>query len=143
MTLTRTGHQSTKSPQDSVGRRHRLRGPVIMVATMAALIIGTAACSSSSTTATTVTSTTGTTSTTSAAPQQGVTSSSIKVGAPYVDLASLASLGITINQGSYPDAYNALIGNINDTGGINGRTLNVVLTAVNPTGPAGAATACT
>jgi branched-chain amino acid transport system substrate-binding protein len=77
------------------------------------------------------------------ATQAGVTSTSIKVGAPYVDLSSLKALGISINQGSYPDAYNALIANLNSTGGINGRKVTVVLNPVNPTGTAGGLTACT
>ena len=82
--------------------------------------------------------------TTAAATQtQGVTATTINVGVPYVDLAALASLGLHIDQGSYPDAYNALISNINAHGGINGRKIKLFLDAVNPTGTAATATACT
>ena len=62
----------------------------------------------------------------------GVTSTTINVGVPYVDLAALKSLGINIDQGSYPDAYNALISNINAHGGINGRKIKLFLVPVNP-----------
>ena len=79
----------------------------------------------------------------SAAQTQGVTSTTINVGVPYVDLAALKSLGINIDQGSYPDAYNALIANINAKGGINGRKIKLFLVPVNPTGTAATATACT
>jgi Periplasmic binding protein len=79
----------------------------------------------------------------SAAEAAGVSSTSIKVGVPYVDLASLKSLGINIDQGSYPDAYQALIASLNASGGINGRKVVPYLLAVNPTGTAAAATACT
>jgi hypothetical protein len=73
----------------------------------------------------------------------GVTATSIRVGIPYVDLSSLASLGIKLTQGSYPDAYNAVIANLNAHGGIDGRKIVPYLVAVNPTGTAAAATACT
>jgi hypothetical protein len=73
----------------------------------------------------------------------GVTATSIRVGIPYVDLASLASLGVKLNQGSFPDAYNALIADVNAHGGIGGRKIVPYLVAVNPTGTAPAATACT
>ena len=76
-------------------------------------------------------------------PTSGVTASTIRVGVPYVDLASLKSLGINIDQGSYPDAYNALINNLNAQGGINGRKIVPYLVAVNPTGTAAAASSCT
>jgi hypothetical protein len=79
--------------------------------------------------------------TNSASP--GVTATTVRVGIPYVDLASLASLGIKLNQGSFPDAYNALIADVNAHGGIGGRKIVPYLIAVNPTGTAPAATACT
>ena len=76
-------------------------------------------------------------------PTPGVTASTIRVGIPYVDLSSLAALGIKLNQGSFPDAYNAMIANLNAHGGINGRKVVPYLVAVNPTGTAAASTACT
>jgi Periplasmic binding protein len=73
----------------------------------------------------------------------GVTSSSIKVGIPYVNLAPVEALGIKINLGSYPDAYQALIAHLNASGGINGRKVVPFLVPVSPIGTAPAATACT
>jgi hypothetical protein len=81
----------------------------------------------------------------SAAPSatQGVTATTIRVGIPYVDLAALRHLGVTINWGSVPDAYMAIINNINAHGGILGRKIVPYIIPVDPTGPAPAATACT
>jgi ABC-type branched-subunit amino acid transport system substrate-binding protein len=79
-----------------------------------------------------------------ASSSPGVTATTIKVGIPYVDLAAVdKQFGLKINQGSFPDAYNALFAKINAQGGINGRKVVPVLAAVNPTGTAAAATACT
>ncbi|MGO9856913.1 MAG: hypothetical protein ACLPYY_17955 [Acidimicrobiales bacterium] len=80
----------------------------------------------------------------SAASTPGVSKTSISVGIPYVDLAAVdQQFGLHINQGSYPDAYDALFANLNAHGGINGRKVVPVLVAVNPTGTTAAATACT
>src|ERR1700689_2122790 len=77
------------------------------------------------------------------APTQGVTATTIRVGVPYVDLAAVRQFGITLDQGSFPDAYNAIIANLNAQGGINGRKLVPYLVAVNPVGTGPAITACT
>jgi Periplasmic binding protein len=79
----------------------------------------------------------------SAAQLAGSTSTAIKVGIPYPDLAALKSLGITLDQGSFPDAYNALIANLNAHGGINGRKVVPDLVAVNPALSTAASSACT
>jgi hypothetical protein len=76
-------------------------------------------------------------------PAPGVTSSTINVGIPYIDFAALRSLGVNLNTGNWPHAYQALIANINAHGGVNGRKLKPFLVAVNPTGTAAAASACT
>jgi Periplasmic binding protein len=77
------------------------------------------------------------------APAQGVSATSIRVGIPYVDLASVRKFGVTLDQGSFPDAYKAIIANLNAAGGINGRHLIPYLVAVNPVGTGPAITACT
>jgi hypothetical protein len=75
---------------------------------------------------------------------QGVTATTIRVGIPYVDVgAPLRAIGISMNWGSVPDAFNALIRNINAHGGINGRKVVPYFVAVSPVGTAPAATACT
>ena len=68
----------------------------------------------------------------SSSPTPGVTSSTIRVGIPYVDLSSLSSLGIKLTQGNFPDAYKAIIANLNAHGGINGRKIVPYLIAVRP-----------
>ena len=73
----------------------------------------------------------------------GVTATTIRVGIPYVDLAALTDVGVHMSWGSVPDAFHAIIDNINAHGGINGRKIVPYLVAVNPTGTAPAATACT
>lgn len=73
----------------------------------------------------------------------GVTATSIRVGIPYVDVAAVKAVGVNIDWGSVPDAFNAIIDNINAHGGINGRKIVPYIVAVNPTGTAPAATACT
>jgi ABC-type branched-subunit amino acid transport system substrate-binding protein len=79
----------------------------------------------------------------SAALASGVNSTSIRVGLPYLNLAALQAVGLNINQGSYPDAFNALIDNLNAQGGINGRKIDLYLASVNPTSTASSASACT
>ena len=74
---------------------------------------------------------------------QGVTAKTIAVGLPYVDFAALKSLGVTINDGRFPDAYNGVIGMINAQGGINGRKLVLSMAEMNPSVPADATSSCT
>jgi hypothetical protein len=73
----------------------------------------------------------------------GVTATTIRVGIPYVDVAAVKAVGVNIDWGSVPDAFNAVINDMNAHGGINGRKIVPYLVAVNPTGTAPAATACT
>jgi hypothetical protein len=73
----------------------------------------------------------------------GVTATTIRVGVPYVDVAAVKAVGVNIDWGSVPDAFNAVIKDMNAHGGINGRKIVPYLVAVNPTGTAPAATACT
>jgi hypothetical protein len=75
---------------------------------------------------------------------QGVTATSITIGIPYIDLATVDRLyGLHLNQGSYPDAYNALIKDLNAHGGINGRKVIADYAPVNPAVPTSGATSCT
>jgi hypothetical protein len=72
----------------------------------------------------------------------GVTSTSIKIGITYPDVAAIASI-INVNPGNYQVAYTTLINQINSRGGINGRKIVPVFAPVDPLGTSGAATACT
>jgi hypothetical protein len=76
---------------------------------------------------------------------EGVTPTTIRVGIPYVnvDAAPLRAIGVNLNFGNVPDAFNAVIDNINEHGGINGRKIVPYIVAVNPVGTAPAATTCT
>jgi hypothetical protein len=65
------------------------------------------------------------------------------VGIPYLDLSALRKSGVSLYYGNVPDAYNALIANMNAHGGINGRRIVPYLVPVSPIGTAPAATACT
>ncbi len=76
-------------------------------------------------------------------PGQGVTATTIRIGIPYIDFSAIRKFGITLDQGNYPDAYNAIIANLNAHGGVDGRKLVPYLLAVSPVGTAPAATACT
>ena len=74
---------------------------------------------------------------------QGITATTIRLGIPYVDVAAVRAVGVDIDWGNVPDAFNAIIADMNAHGGINGRRVVPYILAVNPTGPAAAATACT
>jgi hypothetical protein len=80
---------------------------------------------------------------TASSATQGVTSTTIRVGVPYVDVAAVKAVGVNINWGNVTDAFNAIIANVNAHGGINGRKIVPYIIAVDPTGAAPAATACT
>ncbi len=72
----------------------------------------------------------------------GVTASTIKVGVVYVDAKALALSGIDLRLGDYQKSYQALIDQINASGGINGRKLEAVYAPLNPAGTAPADAVC-
>ncbi|MEM7139959.1 MAG: ABC transporter substrate-binding protein [Actinomycetota bacterium] len=80
-----------------------------------------------------------TTSTTTTAPValtdsfRGVTADRIKVGVVAVDLEALAGL-IDLDHGSYEDAYRAIIDDVNASGGVLGREIDVVFESYIPLG---------
>ena len=74
---------------------------------------------------------------------QGVTAKTIAVGLPYVNFVALKSLGVTINDGNFPDVYQSVIRDINAKGGINGRKLVLSSVEMNPSVPADATSSCT
>jgi hypothetical protein len=78
-----------------------------------------------------------------ASPNGGVTSTTIRIGIPYIDFNALHAVGIKLTQGSYPNAYNALIDDLNAHGGINGRHVVPYFEPVNPTGTAATIAVCT
>jgi hypothetical protein len=76
-------------------------------------------------------------------PSHGVTATTIRVGIPYEDYTDVRKFGVTLDQGNFPDAYNALIADMNAHGGIDGRRIVPFLVPVSPVGTAPAATVCT
>jgi len=107
---------------------------VLSSATVVGLLL--AACSSVSPSASATGSNTGLVTTTKS-------SGTVKLGLPYVDTAPLAAEGVNIDQGSYPDAFNALVANLNAHGGINGKKVITFTEKVNPVSSTAAASACT
>ncbi len=73
---------------------------------------------------------------------QGVTAKTISVGIPYVDFDALHSLGVTIDEGSFPDAYGAIIANLNKNGGVDGRQIVAHYYKFNPSVPASVTASC-
>jgi hypothetical protein len=52
---------------------------------------------------------------------QGVTSTTIRVGFPVINFAALAAVGVHLNDGNFQDAISALTAYMNAHGGIDGR----------------------
>jgi hypothetical protein len=73
---------------------------------------------------------------------QGVTATTISVGIPYVDFVALHALGVTIDEGSFPDAYGAIIANMNAHGGVDGRQIVAHYFKFNPSVPASVTASC-
>ncbi len=63
---------------------------------------------------------------------QGVTSTTIRIGIPVINFAALESVGVTLNDGNFHDAFNALTGNMNAHGGIDGRKVIPYFVETNP-----------
>ncbi len=124
-----------------------MRKPVVATVSILALVLMLASCTSGGTTK--AGGTGGTTPATASAADAreasrapGVTPDAIKVGVVYVDQKLLQESGIDLQLGDYQGSYEALIEQINASGGINGRQLQVVYAAVNPAGTAPADVAC-
>jgi hypothetical protein len=78
---------------------------------------------------------------TARAAANGVTNKDIKIGVTYPDLEAIRSVTNT-NHGDYEKAYRAVIDDLNQKGGINGRKVVPVFAAINPLGTAPAQEAC-
>jgi hypothetical protein len=117
------------------------------LAALVALLLLAAGCTSGDTTKTSGSGGgTSTGSSTTLDPQEleeapGVTADAIKVGITYVDLKAIAAV-TTINHGDYEAAYRAVIDDLNNHGGIDGRKIEPVFAPVNPIGTQPAEQAC-
>jgi hypothetical protein len=74
---------------------------------------------------------------------QGVTATTIQAGNPYVNFTALKSVGVDINEGSFPDAYSAVAAYMNAHGGFDGRKLVMNYAEMNPAVAADATSSCT
>lgn len=78
------------------------------------------------------------------ASARGVTASTIKIGFSYIDLETLAKSGIIkISHGPYAQIIKTLVDDVNASGGINGRKLELVTAKFSPIGSAEQLAACT
>ncbi len=75
-------------------------------------------------------------------PGQGVTETTIKIGAVYPDLAAIKDI-VNIDHGDYLSAFKALADDINASGGINGRMIEIVDGPVDPVATDAATSICT
>ena len=72
----------------------------------------------------------------------GVTDTTLKIGIIYLDLSAAGPV-LGINQGDFQAAYQAAIDEVNDAGGIHGRTLEAVFTPIVPASADQGTAACT
>jgi hypothetical protein len=63
---------------------------------------------------------------------QGITSTTIRVGFPVIDFAALAAVGVNLNDGNFQDAISALTAYMNKHGEIDGRKIVPYVTLDNP-----------
>ena len=63
---------------------------------------------------------------------QGVTPTTIRIGISVIDFAALQAVGVTLNDGNYRDAINALTANMNADGGVDGRKVVPYFVEMNP-----------
>lgn len=70
---------------------------------------------------------------TAASPaDQGVTSTTIRIGIPVINFVALEAVGVKLNDGNFTDAYKALTAYTNAHGGIDGRKVVPYFVETNP-----------
>jgi hypothetical protein len=74
---------------------------------------------------------------------QGVTSTTIRVGFPVINFAALAVVGVHLNDGNFQDAISALTANMNAHGGIDGRKIVPYIALDDPAVTSSSLAACT
>jgi len=73
---------------------------------------------------------------------QGVTSSTIRIGVSVINFAALQAVGVKLNDGNYQDAVSALTANMNAHGGIDGRKVVPYFAEMNPANSASIDSSC-
>jgi ABC-type branched-subunit amino acid transport system substrate-binding protein len=76
------------------------------------------------------------------ADDSAVTKDEIKIGVSYVDLAAVRAAGVNRDHGDYEKAYQTVIDDLNEKGGVNGRKIVPVYAAIDPIGTDPAQQAC-
>src|SRR4051812_32194679 len=111
------------------------RPPALVGALIVVAVLFGAACttSSNSKTGSSPSSGGGSSGATQGATATGVTADSIRIGFTYVDLASLAASGvIKTDHGDYEAMIKSLVADVNASGGINGRKLELFTAKYSP-----------
>ncbi len=73
---------------------------------------------------------------------QGVTSTTIRIGISVINFAALQAVGVTLNDGNYQDAVSALTANMNAHGGVDGRKVVPYFVEMNPANAASIDSSC-
>ncbi len=77
------------------------------------------------------------------ASHRGVTEDTITIGYPPIDFQGLRDqFGLTLTYANFEPAMRALVGDLNQRGGINGRTIELITAPFVPSGPAAADGSC-
>jgi hypothetical protein len=74
---------------------------------------------------------------------QGVTSTTIRIGISVINFAALQAVGVTLNDGNYQDAVSALTANMNAHGGVDGRKVAPYFVLANPAVASSTTSSCT
>jgi hypothetical protein len=120
----------------------RLCGKLALVATAIVLAAACTTGDDSASDSTAADTTPGSSVPVATGPAPGVTDDAIKIGITYTDAAALQAIGLDYEFGDMEAAYQALIDDINDDGGIHGRQLEVTFAPIDPTSPTPAEEKC-
>ena len=73
---------------------------------------------------------------------QGVTSTTIRIGISVIDFAALRAVGVTLNYGNYQHAVSALTADMNAHGGVDGRKVVPYFVVANPAVASSTSSSC-
>jgi hypothetical protein len=73
---------------------------------------------------------------------QGVTSTTVRIGISVINFSALRAVGVTLNDGNYQDAVSALTANMNAHGGVDGRKVVPYFVEMNPANSASIDSSC-
>ena len=73
---------------------------------------------------------------------QGVTTTTIRIGISVIDFAALRAVGVTLNYGNYQHAVSALTADMNAHGGVDGRKVVPYFVVANPAVASSTSSSC-